>query len=153
MKKFLLALALMGAAACPALAADLPAKGMSVKQVQAWIEESGYEAQVGKDDGDEFLKVHTEDGNFEVHFYDCKDGACASIQLIAGFDVDGKITLEQANAWNDSKRYIDCFIDDEGDPWFTYDINLSPGGTRAALDDNLGVWLNFLPDMRSHIGW
>lgn len=126
---------------------------MSVKQVHAWIQDSGYAAEVGKESGEEYLKVRTEDGNFEIHFYDCKDGSCASIQMIVGFDVEGKITLEQANAWNDSKRYIDCYIDDEGDPWFTYDINLSPGGTRAALDDNFGVWLNFLPDMRSHIGW
>ena len=57
------------------------------------------------------------------------------------------------NAWNSGKRFVDCFLDDEGDPWFTYDINLSPGGTREALDDNFGVWLSFLPDMKDVAGW
>ena len=56
------------------------------------------------------------------------------------------------NGWNSEKLYIDCFVDEEGDPWFTYDVNLSPGGTRDALDDAFAVWLSFVPDMQSMIG-
>jgi len=126
---------------------------MTVKEVQAWLLDSGYKAEVKKNDGDDFIKSASDGVDFEVHFYDCKKDRCASVQMIAGFDVDKPMTAEQANAWNSEKRFVDCFLDDEGDPWFSYDISLSPGGTRAALDDDFSVWLSFMPDMKQHIGW
>ncbi len=137
----------------PASAASLPAGGMTPKEVQAWLLDSGYQAELDKVGDESYLKSTTDDVTFEVHFYDCKDGRCASIQFNAGFDIDGKITADQANEWNSEKRYIDCFVDEEGDPWFTYDVNLSPGGTRESLDDAFAVWLSFVPDMRSMAGW
>lgn len=134
-------------------AASLHKDGMTTREIQAWLNDSGYKAELARDGEDEYVKSSAEGVSFEVHPYDCKSDRCASMQMIVGFDVDGKITTDQANAWNRSKRYIDCYIDDEGDPWFTYDVNLSPGGTREALDDDFAVWLNFLPDMKEHIGW
>ena len=146
----------MALAACflagPAAAADLPSGGMTPREVQAWLLESGYQAELEKAGDEPYIRSAADDLNFEVHFYDCKDGRCASIQFNAGFDIDGKITVDQANGWNSEKRYIDCFVDEEGDPWFTYDVNLSPGGTRDALDDAFAVWLSFVPDMQSMIG-
>ena len=127
---------------------------MSVKEVQSWLIDAGYKAELAKDNqGDSYLKSATDGVGFEVHFYDCKKDRCASIQFIAGFDIDGKLDMAKVNEWNDGKRYVDCFIDDEGDPWFTYDVNLSPGGTREALDDEFALWLGFVPDMKTHIGW
>ena len=75
------------------------------------------------------------------------------MQMVAAFNVKTKLNAEKANEWNSAKRYVDCYIDDEGDPWFTYDINVSPGGTRASLDDDFSDWLSFLPDIKEHIGW
>ncbi|WP_332764272.1 YbjN domain-containing protein [Phenylobacterium sp.] len=137
-----------------AQAAEIAKGGMSVKEVKAWLTDGGYKAEVAKDDaGDEYLKSAAEGVSFDVHFYDCEKARCTSIQMIAGFDMDAKLAMDKVNAWNSKKRYVDCFIDDDGDPWFTYDINLSPGATREALDDNFAVWLSFLPDMKTHIGW
>jgi len=136
-----------------ATAKDLPKGGLTAKEVQAWLFESGYQAELDKDGDEPFIKSAADGVNFEVHLYDCEKDRCASIQLTAGFDVKDKMSVDEANAWNSDKRYVDCFIDEEGDPWFTYDINLSPGGTRESLDDDFQVWLSFLPDMKSHIGW
>lgn len=136
-----------------AQAAPLPANGMTVKEVQTWLLDSGYKAEKAKDGEDEYLRSAADGVNFEVHFYDCKKDRCASIQMIAGFDLDEKLTWQKANGWNSGKRFVNCFLDEDGDPWFSYDINLSPGGTREALDDNFGVWLMFLPDMKEVAGW
>lgn len=141
------------ALALPASAANLPSGGMTPKEVHAWLIESGYEAELATAGDEPYIKSSAEGVNFEVHVYDCKAERCASIQFTAGFDIDGKLTTDQANDWNSDKRYVDCFIDEEGDPWFTYDANLSPGGTREALDDSFAVWLSFLPDMKSLVGW
>ncbi|HEY9233758.1 MAG TPA: YbjN domain-containing protein [Phenylobacterium sp.] len=148
----------MAAAACvlagSASAAGLPGGGMTARELQAWLTESGYEAELDRgEDGDPYLKAVADGVNFEVHLYDCKGERCASMQLTAGFDVDGKIGVDRANGWNTENRYLDCYVDDEGDPWFTYDINLSPGGTREALDDNFAIWLSFVPDMKAMAGW
>ena len=136
-----------------AQAAPLPANGMTVKEVQTWLLDSGYKAEKAKDGEDEYVRSAADGVNFEVHFYDCKKDRCASIQMIAGFDLDEKLTWQKANGWNSGKRFVNCFLDEDGDPWFSYDINLSPGGTREALDDNFGVWLMFLPDMKEVAGW
>lgn len=138
----------------PASAAELHKDGMTVKEIQAWLMESGYKAEVTKgSDGDEYIQSSADGVSFEVYPNDCNKGRCASMQMSAAFDVKEKLSAEKANVWNAGKRYVDCYIDDEGDPWFTYDINVSPGGSRAALDDNFGVWLSFLPDIKEHIGW
>ena len=128
--------------------------GMTAKELQAWLSESGYRAELAKDsEGDSYVKSASDGVNFEAHLYDCKKDRCASMQFIAGFDMDGELELAKMNTWNASKRYIAGYTDDEGDPWFTYDVNLSPGGSRAALDDDFAVWLSFLPDMKELAGW
>lgn len=127
--------------------------GMTVKEIQAWLLESGYKAELKKDDGEGYISSSAEGVSFEVYPNDCRQGRCASMQMVAAFNMKEKLTAQKANEWNAAKRYVDCYIDNEGDPWFTYDINVSPGGTRAALDDNFSVWLSFLPDIKQHIGW
>lgn len=135
-------------------AAEFHKDGMTAKEVQAWLSESGYRAELAKDDeGESYVKSASDGVNFDAHLYDCKKDRCASMQFIAGFDMDTKLELAKINAWNSDKRYVDGFIDDEGDPWFTYDLNLSPGGSREALDDDFAVWLSFIPDMKELAGW
>jgi hypothetical protein len=156
MKAHLLAasVAVMACLGGGAGAAEMHKDGMTAKEAQAWLSESGYRAELAKDDeGDAYVKSASDGVNFELHLYDCKQDRCASMQFIAGFDLDAKLELEKVNAWNGGNRYVDSFTDDEGDPWFTYDANLSPGGSRAALDDDFAVWLSFIPDMKELAGW
>lgn len=137
-----------------AQSAEIHKDGMTAKEVQAWLLESGYRAELGQaDDGDAYVDSASDGVNFKAQLYDCKKDRCASMQFVAGFDIDGKIELDKVNGWNSSKRYVSSYIDDEGDPWFTYDANLSPGGNREALDDDFAVWLSFIPDMKELAGW
>ncbi|WP_162257138.1 YbjN domain-containing protein [Phenylobacterium sp. Root700] len=137
-----------------AQAVEFHKDGMTAKEVQSWLTDSGYKAEMAKDtDGDSYLKSASDGVSFDVHLYDCKKDRCASMQFIAGFDLDEKLELAKVNTWNEGKRYVDCFLDDEGDPWFTYDANVSPGGSREALDDDFAVWLSFVPDMKELAGW
>lgn len=135
-------------------AAEFHKDGMTAKELQAWLMESGYRAELAKDsEGDTYVKSASDGVNFDAHLYDCKKDRCASMQFIAGFDMTEKLDLAKMNEWNANKRYIAGHTDDEGDPWFTYDVNLSPGGSRAALDDDFAVWLSFIPDMKELAGW
>lgn len=137
-----------------AQAAELHKDGMTLKEVQAWLDGEGFKSTVKGDSDDPFLSTEDEDGvKFEVHFYDCEKSRCTSIQFSAGFDLKDAMTASKINDWNTGKRYVKAYIDDEGDPWFTYDVNVAPGGTQAALDDEFAVWLSFIPDITEFIGW
>jgi hypothetical protein len=137
-----------------AQAADLHKDGLTFKEVQAWLDREGFKASVEGEGEDAFLSSESAEGvKFEVHFYDCVKDRCTSMQFSGGFDLKDAMTPAKANEWNSAKRYVKCFIDDEGDPWFTYDVNLSPGGTQEALDDEFALWLSFLPDVVEFIGW
>ncbi len=95
--------------------------------------------------------------NFDVYMYDCKAERCASMQLTAGFNMTkpglaGGAT--KINEWNTTKRYIKAYVDADNDPWAQYDVNLSPGESFEALDDNFkNVWISSLPDFKKFIGW
>jgi hypothetical protein len=137
-----------------AQAADLPKDGLTVKEVQAWLDKEGFKATVKGEGGDAVLSSESPDGvKFEIHFYDCVKDRCASMAFAGGFDLKDAMTPAKANEWNEAKRYVKCFLDEEGDPWFTYDVNLSPGGTQEALDEEFALWLSFLPDIVEFIGW
>lgn len=137
-----------------AQAADLHKDGVTFKEVQTWLEKQDFKTEVKGDKDDPFLSTETEDGvKFEVHFYDCETSRCTSIQLSGGFDLKDAMNASKINEWNAAKRYVKGYVDDEGDPWFTYDVNVSPGGTQEALDDEFAVWLSFMPDIVEFIGW
>jgi hypothetical protein len=141
-------------AAAPAQAKDLPADGLSPAEVAKWLTDNGFQAEVTKNDKDEsYIKTAAEGMTFEILFYDCKPERCLSMELLIGFDLEKPMTAEQLNAWNSSKRYARAYPDAKGAPWFSYDINLSPGGTYEAMEDNYAIWIGLLPDFRKHVGW
>lgn len=145
------AVALMAA---PAQAKELPKDGLTPAEVATWLTGNGYEAQVEKNEkGESYVKTGAEDMTFEILFYDCKPERCQSIELLIGFELEKPITTEQLNAWNSGKRYARVYPDEKGNPWFSYDINLAPGGTYEAIEDDYAIWVGLLPDFRAHIGW
>lgn len=136
-----------------AQAREIPAGGLSTDEVGAWLRDAGYKAELKTNDsGKPYYRTSADGVGFDVDFYDCKNGRCASIQFNAGFDTDG-LSTDKINAWNAANRYIRAYVADDGDPWFCYDANLSPGGTYEALDDDFAVWIGFLPNIKEHIGW
>lgn len=135
-------------------ARDVPKGGLTYNEISAWLGAGGYSVESKKNDsGRAYFQTKAGEVMFEVWPYDCKEGRCASVQFIAGFDMDKPLSLTTINNWNSENRYVRGYIDDEGDPWFAYDANLSPGGTYEALDDDFDVWIGFLPEITKAIGW
>ena len=156
------ALALAGGSAQAQNAAPktgpIAAGGMTLPEVAAWLQDQGYKAEIAQTQTNEkYIKSGAEGVNFDIYMYDCKADRCGSIQFSAGFNMTkpgltGGAT--KINEWNTTKRYIKGYIDSDNDPWIQYDVNLSPGETYEALDDNFkNVWISSLPDFKKFIGW
>ena len=60
-------------------APELHKDGMTVKEIQAWLLESGYKAELKKDDGEGYVSSSAEGVSFEVYPNDCNAGRCASM--------------------------------------------------------------------------
>lgn len=155
MKRMLLAAAaalVLGVGA--AQARPIPDEGLTVEEVLAFMKSAGFEAKIAKTDQGEPYVTTAKDGvNFDLDLYDCKDSRCRAVQFVASFDLKEPLSAAKANEWNLKKRYVRVYLDNTGDPIFAYDANLSPGGTYEALQDDLDVFVQFLPEMLEHIGW
>jgi hypothetical protein len=122
------------------------------------MQAAGYQAKLEVDKvGDPMIKSSSSGTGFGVYFYNCTDHKnCASIQFQTGFDTDpGKApSLEVINKWNTTKRYTAAYLDDEGDPGLSMDVNLDKGGISSDLFvDDLEVWTSLVSDYEKHIGW
>lgn len=157
MNRLLVGVACAGLAAgwgTMAQARPIPDGGLTLKEIQAWLHDGGYKAEIATNKaGEDYVKSAAEGANFDILPMDCKNNRCQSITFSAGFDLKNGTTAEKMNAWNSSKRYTKAYIDSDNDPWVEYDANLSPGGTYESLDDDFAVWRMFLPDFTKHIDW
>ncbi len=137
-----------------AAAEPLTAGGLNASELAAALQRAGYRAKVEKgDDGEEYVAGGAAGVNFDLYPYDCKDGRCASAQFVASFDVEKGFQLAKANQWNREKRFASVYLDDENDPHLQRDINLSPGGTTEALEDEFRLWDDLLSSFMEFIDW
>jgi len=151
---------LLAAVACLALAGGvaearpIPDKGMTVEEVAAWLRAAGFEPKIEKAaDGEPYVHSSSQGVNFNIDLYDCAEGRCRALQFVASFDMKEPLPAAKANEWNKKKRYLRAYLDENGDPTFVYDANLAPGGTYEALQDDLDIFVQFLPEVLEHIGW
>ncbi|MBC6982741.1 YbjN domain-containing protein [Caulobacter sp. 17J80-11] len=146
--------ALVAAAGGGAAAKDIPGGGLTVEEVAEWLGAQGYKADLEKVEGETHVASAADGVNFDIYMYDCKDqGRCSALQFSAGFDLTDGTDLDTVNSWNKANRYVKAHLDETKDPFFQYDVNLSPGGTYEALDDDFGVWLMQLPKIKAQIDW
>ncbi len=138
-----------------AAAKPISDKGLTVKEVQAWLLDAGYKAEIVKEEkGEDYVKSAAEGIKYDIFLRDCDAAhACRSLTFSAGFNLDKGTTAVKMNEWNADNRYVKGHIDEENDPYLQYDANLAPGGTYEALDDDFSVWKGFLPDFKKFIGW
>ncbi len=128
--------------------------GMTGPEAAAWLQKAGYKAELTKDEGGDPLIDSAADGHaFKVYFYDCKEGRCGALQFSAGFDRKEPLALEKANEWNRKNRYLKVYLDDDGDPYVQYDVNVNAGRTVSGLDDDFGVWTSMLGEFTTFIDW
>lgn len=145
------ALALSGGAQ----ARPIDEQGLSVEEVAAWVKSVGFDPKIEKTDaGEPYVRIKTPSGvNFDVDLYDCGAGKCRAVQFTVIFELEKKLSLDAVNSWNSDKRYIRMFLNKQGNAVFQYDCNVAPGGTFEALDDDLDIFVDFMPEMMTHIGW
>lgn len=148
----MLAITPVAALAAPS---DIHVDGMTGAEVAKWLQASGYKAELTTDDtGDPMIKSAASGVNFTVYFYDCTaKPRCKAIQFAASFDLKQPMSAAKINEWNRQNRYLKAYIDDEGDPYVQYDVNLNAGRTTAVLDDDFGVWTSMIDDFTTFIGW
>ncbi len=147
------ALALTLMATAPAAAGPIPNGGVTVEDMVRFLQSKGYKAEVKSGTNGRYIASATAGVNFDVYFYDCVSGRCASVQFEAGFDLANGITTAKINEWNRDKRYLKAYADSGADPHVSLDANTSPARTYEGLADDFGVWTGTLPTFASFIGW
>lgn len=153
-RAMLAALAALALGAGAVQARPIPDAGLTVEELLAFVKSAGFDAKIEKtDQGEPYVSTSKDGINFDLDLYDCDKAKCRAVQFVASFDMKEPLSADKANAWNLQKRYIRVYLDKNGDPIFAYDANLAPGGTYEALQDDLDIFVQFLPEMLEHIGW
>ncbi len=131
-----------------ASATELPAGGMTVEEVQSWLQAAGYQAKIDKSpDGTLQGIISSSDGvKFVVWLNNCKNGRCTTLQFWLGYSESGSFDLAKENAWNSSRRWTSSYLDSSSHPNLKMDVDISPGGTLELLDDEFGIWRAALSD-------
>jgi hypothetical protein len=145
-----------GALAADAPAKDIPKGGLTLDETVSWLQGGGYKAEVKTlKSGDRYISTAAEGMNFDVYLDDCKDKRCASLEFVAGFDLKGgmKDGPKKVGEWNQNKRWLRAYLDDERDPWCVMDVSLEPGRSFAALDDDFAIWRTSMTEFKTFIGW
>jgi hypothetical protein len=125
----------------PSLMHPIPAGGLTIEDVVAWLQSAGYSAKVvTAENGNRHIVSNTMGTPFNVFVGDCQGERCASIELAAGFSTNGKFDISQINDWNNNNRWCRAYYDNVNDPWLGMDIDLSPGGTYESLNDQFAAW-------------
>lgn len=142
-------------AGCNAAAAkNLPGPGMTLEQIQAWLQSEGYKGQIETSgDGTRSIESSADGQNFHIYQYDCKGKVCGSFQFSVGFNTKGAFSPEKMNDWNRDNRWVRAYVDKVNDPWLEYDIDLTPGGTYELLNDEFAIWRDSLGRFRKFINW
>jgi hypothetical protein len=133
----------LGFASLPiAQARDIPSDGITIEEVQSWLQAQGMEAQITNDGaGHTIVSSKLGGTKFGVYMFDCNNGKrCGSIQFAAGWPTNGKIQVTKVNEWNRTKRWGRAYLDDSGGMWLEFDADLTPGGTYELLNDMFATW-------------
>lgn len=95
------------------------------------LEKAGYTASMDKDStGDPMIKVDLDGWNTLIYFYECDTAThagCRSLQFSAGFDRKQPWDAASALAFARKNRFASVSLDDEGDPYVTWDVITDEG--------------------------
>lgn len=119
--------AAIGLAMAPAAYAQDPrVTANDPASVVAALEMAGYQPKLSKDGiEDPMIEVKISDYSSRIYFYGCdKDThqGCDTLMLSTGFDRKKPWTHDNATAMMKDWRFASVYLDDEGDPYVTYDI-------------------------------
>jgi len=125
------------------------------QRISSLLQAEGYPMEVDTDAlGDPMIRGKIEGGPFFVFFYGCEGAnSCRSIQFKTAYDMRIPMPLQQANQWNADKRFVSVYLDDEGDPHLTMDVQLANGMTDENFMGNFSMWLSLQDSFEDFIDW
>jgi hypothetical protein len=119
------------------------------------MQKAGYRAVLTTDNiGDPKIDSSAGGADFSIYFYGCEGGQnCLSLQFSSGYDMPDGTTLGTVNDWNATKRFGFAYLDNENDPFLSYDINMTYGVSEQNFLDSLSLWDTIIADFQNHINW
>ncbi|WP_243030925.1 YbjN domain-containing protein [Thermus altitudinis] len=83
----------------------------------------------------------------------CEEGRCGLVALYAGFRKDG-VSLEQINRWNRERRFSRAYLDEDGDLWVEWELDLTEGVSRETVKEFFRLFTETtIPTFMEHIGF
>ena len=135
------------AAAAPAFATPVPARGISPEQMVQLMTKRGLPAKIGKDsNGTLIISSRVVDVNFDVYFYECASNYCRDIQFAAGWS-NSTAAPERINEWNTTKRFVRVYWKPGNVIWAEEDARISRGSTEN-IDEQLALWPQMLIEFK-----
>jgi hypothetical protein len=116
---------------------------------------AGYRAEVGKTEGDQpMVKAGMQGGDVYIILFGCDEqGACTSLTLRQGFNLDPGMSYEHINQWNYDNRMSRAFLDEERDPFIEGDILMEGGISQDNLMASIAAFEEQLARFKTFIGW
>lgn len=104
------------ALAQPAFAEDVLLDLSTPEQVQAALQDAGYKATLKKnDDGSLYILSAANGAEFTIDLTDCKALKCNGLSFQSWYKAEPIFTVEFANKWNDTKRFLSVSINERGE--------------------------------------
>jgi Putative bacterial sensory transduction regulator len=152
----LAAAALLYAGAAPnfAFARDLPAGGVTIEEVAAWLKQSGLTARIHTEKSTQngpILSTSIDDVATDIYLYDCTANRCRALQYASGWD-DSARPGEKINEWNADHRYLRVYQADQTNLWAEYDVDVAPGGTYEQLGGALTRFRESIKSFKTFFG-
>jgi hypothetical protein len=143
--------------ALPGMSAKAQSVFAEPQQIIDILHAEGYVAKLrdAEKDVNPVILTASQGVNWKIYFYDC-DGHvnCKSIQFTAGFSTEGKVSLQQLNAFNADKRLLKVYLDtDDKGVEADLDIIMDGGISRQAFKKNLDSWDYLLGSFLKDIDW
>jgi hypothetical protein len=154
-----LALAALGASALMAGAAHagtpIPKEGMSLAEVQTWLQGLGLPTKVSDDKS--FFAATVGNQVILVIPTDCANDRCRSLIYFYGISYPTGVRPDDAsahalmNGWNIKYRWARAFVNDQRNPAIAMDFAVSPGVDTDALNTSLIDFVESMPLFRQYL--
>ncbi|MGB7409164.1 MAG: YbjN domain-containing protein [Pontixanthobacter sp.] len=112
---------------------------------------AGFEAELQTDEiGDPKIETDFGTGLGYIYFYGCDEGTntgCDSVQFVAGLDRDTPMPFSMISDLVKQKRFVAISLDDEGDPWMSWDVITDDGIPTTVFIKALRLYADVLGDV------
>lgn len=147
---------LAAAAAAPAAAQDVVATDPS--SILSVLSANGLQGTITVDShGFPEIETRASRSDWSVYFYDCnaKNRECQSVQFSTAWELQpGQVpSLREINDFNEERRFVTAWLDDEGYPVLEMDVLMRGGLNRELFEEALDSWIFALGEFEALIGW